>query len=202
MARPADGYTRAVWIAKLVLPLMALGLLATLFLLSRSAPGGRPVAPGDLSEAELAREERLGRPSYNGVTEEGARITLAAESLAPDPDRPGVIAGRDLIARVVTAGGYGWDVLAEAGEIDQPERVTTLSGGVRIHTTDGYRLTTERAVMKTNLTWLRTDGAVAAEGPLGQLSAGRMTITGDPETGRGAVLVFQDGVRLVYRPGP
>ena len=45
---------------------------------------------------------------------------------------------------------------------------------------------------------LESDGAISATSPLGTLNAGSMHLTQAGETSH--VLVFNDGVKLIYRP--
>lgn len=200
MARFDNGYSRAVAVTKVILPLIALGILSTLFLLSRPAPQGEPLAHSDLAVLDLAREQRLGAPSYRGVTETGTQIALQATELRPDPEDSELITGRDLQAAIETAGGFGYVVRAREGLINERERLTTLRSDVQITTSNGYEIRTDVAEIASNMTALSTPGFVEATGPIGVLTAGRMDMTGDPETGRGGVVVFKDGVRLVYDP--
>lgn len=197
-----NAYSRAVAVAKIVLPLVALGILSSLFLLSRHAPQGEPIEYADLTVLDLAREQRLGAPTYRGVTEEGAQVALSAAELRPDPEQRETILGSDLVAEILTQSGFGYTITALRGSIDQEKRLTTLIGDVRIETSNGYVITTGAATMRSNLTELNTPGPVEADGPMGTLQAGSLEMSGDPGTGTGAVVVFKDGVRLVYTPEP
>lgn len=171
-----------------------------LFLVSRPAQQGEPVVPTDLSVLDLAREQRLGAPTYRGVTDEGTQVALSAEALRPDPDKPELIHGSMLGADIVTNSGFGYTVSAESGTIDRVERLTMLKDGVTIETSNGYVITTDAATIQPNLSGLETPGQVEASGPMGQLWAGSLEMTGNAETGEGTLVVFKDGVRLLYTP--
>ncbi len=200
MAGSDNLYSRAVVAAKIVLPLIALGLLSALFLLARPAPQGEPVEPGTATEQDLAREQRLSAPSYTGVTSDGAEVALAAESLRPLEDPPGAVEGLGMVATITTAGGFGYTLNAPQGVIDEATGLTRLSGGVTIVTTDGYRLTAPRLSVRTDMTRLETEGGVLADGPMGAIAADRMVLTGDPEEGREGLLTFEGNVGLTYDP--
>lgn len=46
---------------------------------------------------------------------------------------------------------------------------------------------------------IESTSPIEATGPLGEFSAGRMIVSHNPETGT-YLLVFQDGVKLIYNP--
>lgn len=193
-------YSCAVAVAKIVLPLIALGILSSLFLISRPAQQGEPIASADMDVQDLAREQRLGAPTYRGVTNEGTQVALSADELRPDPQRPELVHGSILGADILTASGFGYTVRAESGTIDRERNLTTLDDGVRIETSNGYVITTNVATIQTDSSQLDTPGPVEASGPLGQLRAGSLRMTGDVETGENVVVVFKDGVQLLYTP--
>lgn len=201
MSRSGLGWSRAVAVLKVLLPLVALALISTLFLLSRQPQRGDPLIHPDVSVLDMAREERLGAPTYSGVTPEGTRVTIAADSLRPDPTREDVVLGADLVARLVTPEGVAYDITATAGEIDRAARQTVFRDAVRIASSTGYRMDMDAVRVAADLSRLESLSPVEVTGPLGEISAGKLEITQDPETGTQTRLVFSGGVRLLYRPG-
>lgn len=195
-----NAYSRAVAVLKILLPLVALGLMSTLFLFSRQPQQGEPLPFPDLAVLDLAREQRLGAPIYSGVTAEGTSVTVAAESLRPDPQVENVILGKDFVARLVTPEGMSYDISAQGGEIDREVGQTVLRDDVRIASSSGYLMTMGAVLLASDLSLMRSLTPVEVAGPLGRISAGRMEITRDPETGSQTRLVFTDGVRLLYTP--
>ncbi|WP_145962803.1 hypothetical protein [Mangrovicoccus ximenensis] len=185
---------------KIVLPLVALGILSTLFLLSRSGQIGEPLPWSEAELGDMAREERLGNPTYAGLTEDGSELRLSAERLTPDPGRDGIAHGRVLAARLARPDGITLELTAPEGTLDQGERVAELGGGVRIDSSNGYVATMPGARIRTNLSHLESLGPVEAEGPIGTLSAGKLTVTAEPGTRNGTVALFTGGVHLIYRP--
>ncbi len=78
-----------------------------------------------------------------------------------------------------------------------------LSGGVRIETSSGYVVTTDRLSARLDRTGVSGDRPVTAEGPAGQITATGFAITRQ-ETAADAVnylLVFSGRVRMIYLPG-
>ena len=200
MTRFDNAYSRVVAAAKIVLPLVALGLISTLFLFSGKSQEGEPLPFPIPKVLDLAREQRLGAPTYSGVTSEGTRVTLAAEKLYPDPENPDIVHGEDMAARLISPDGVIYDITAQTGFVDQDKRETSFSVAVNIVTSHGYDLVTDHAVMATDLSRVKSPGPVTVIGPLGWLQAGRMVYRGDPESGSEAVVDFTDGVRLLYKP--
>jgi lipopolysaccharide export system protein LptC len=67
----------------LILPLLALAVLSTLFLLAdRGGPPPLPWSEAELGDA-LAREMRLGAPRYAAVTADGAALVVSAAQVRP-----------------------------------------------------------------------------------------------------------------------
>jgi lipopolysaccharide export system protein LptC len=63
MAAAIDGYSRLVAWLKIILPLIALGILATLFLVSRTIDPSQTIPYADVDVQDLARNQRVGAPS-------------------------------------------------------------------------------------------------------------------------------------------
>lgn len=200
MAGAGGSYTRAVTIAKIVLPLLAVGILAGLFLLARTTPQGEPLryVTGDVKD--LAESQRLGEPRHEAVTREGAEVTILAQELVPDPAQPRVTHGTVLSARMTTQEGFVYEIDADTGVINETTMESLLSGDVIVRTSDGYTMTTDEMLMRTDLTYLESHAPVHAEGPLGTLDAGKMQVYSDPDDETRTRMVFTGGVRLLYIP--
>ncbi|WP_138471712.1 hypothetical protein [Poseidonocella sp. HB161398] len=200
MPRFDNAYSRAIAVVKVVLPLVALGILSTLFLLSRNGQQGEPLPWTDAELGEMAREERLGNAVYAGITEDGAELRLTAGQITPDRSQDGVAHGEVLAARLARPDGITLDIAAPAGQIDQKAHRAELTGGVEIRSADGYVATMPGVQIRTNLSYLQSLGPVEAEGPAGTLSAGGLTVTAEPGGASGTVALFTGGVHLIYRP--
>ncbi|SLN25187.1 Lipopolysaccharide-assembly, LptC-related [Pseudoruegeria aquimaris] len=198
MQRPSDSYSRFVSLAKVLLPLVALGLLATLFLVSaqREEAGGVPYA--DVELEEIAREQRIKAPQFSGLTEDGASVSLSAATARPEGAD-----GRSLDAQALTfvwtsPDGQRVDVIADTGAYAAQSRTARLKGGVQIQTSTGLLVTTEALEADLSTTHLRSEGEVQAVGRIGTLDAQQMELI--RKDGQ-YVMVFSGGVKLVYDPG-
>ena len=220
MARYRDTHTRIVGGLKLVLPLAALVILSTLFLVSRRTDPEAAIPYSDVDVEAILRDQRVAAPEYAGVTGDGAAIRLAADSARPDVGRgigDGAVEALALRGGIDLPGGGHVGLTAGGGRIDTAARVARLTGGVRVRTSTGYDIHADAVETLLDATALTAAGPVRAEGPPGTLTAGAMELSrparanaGDgtpdaatPEAGTGlppALLVFKDGVRLVYTP--
>jgi lipopolysaccharide export system protein LptC len=189
-------YSRIVAWLKILLPLAALALLSTLFLLSRDtqdaiAPElGARMGGGDT-------RERVRGPSYAGVTDRGEMITLTAEMARPETD--GRIVA-DTVRAILTLGdGTRIELDAPRAILADTEDEARLEGGVEITSTNGYRLRTEGMVATLDGVGGRTLGPVEGEAPAGTLEAGALAI--EPGDAPDAVqLLFTEGVKMIYVP--
>lgn len=200
MARSDNTYSRVVALLKVLLPLAALAILSTVFLVSRTLDPSAAIPYADVDVKTLAREERITAPNYATVTEDGTAISMAAMSARPDALRPRNLTAEGLSAEVELPVGTRVTIQAAQAAIDSDAQRAELSGGVVLETSTGYRAEAARLVSRLDSMLVTSDGPVSASGPLGQIEAGGMQITyTTPEQGT-YLLVFNDRVRLVYRP--
>ncbi len=193
-----DGYSRLVAFLKVILPLTALGLLSTLFLLSRSVD---PTATLPFEEAEVTERLRDGlvtSPHYAGMTKGGDQVTIIASTAKPG-NQGEFAQARDVNALIEMTNGTDVTLDSLTGSFDPAGDFARFTGNVQIETTTGYTLNTEALNSRIRSLDLRSDGAVDGEGPFGTLEAGQMELTTDALT-EDAYLRFKNGVRLIYDP--
>lgn len=196
-----NGYSRFVAWVKIILPLVAIGMLSSIFLLSRSVDPTQSIPFVELSVDELAREQRISAPNYAGVTSDGAAISLSATTARPSIDNRSLLTATDVRATLEGADGSLTRLSSREGLIDTSTSLAVLDGGVIVTTSTGYRITTEKLTTRLDRTDLMSDGVIKAQGPAGTFTAGQMLLTQSKTDGSGnAVLVFKNGVNLVYTP--
>jgi lipopolysaccharide export system protein LptC len=196
----ADRHTQVVGWLKVALPLLALAVLATLFLLSDRIDPDAALPYAEVDVADRAREPRMTAPSYAGTTSDGGSLMLtAAEARPGEPDAPAT--AQAVVLDLTTPDGGRTEVRAADAAIDQADGRILLSGGVTASTGTGYRLETEEIIARLDRSGLESTGAVTATGPAGDLQAGGMVLSQDSRTPGAYLLVFNRGVRLVYQPG-
>lgn len=200
MAGYDNTYSRFVALAKIGLPLAALALLSTLFLFSRNIDPTSSIPYATVDVEELVRDQRISVPNYTGVTKDGTAIAVAAATARPDPENPDRASAEKVKARLDFPDGSSADIFSAQGDLDTGAGQAVLSGGVVIDTSNGYHITTDALTTALNRTQIEAPSTVKATGPVGTLTAGGMTISQDSSSKGQYLLVFKDGVKLVYEP--
>lgn len=196
----ADRYSRLVLWLKIALPLVALGILSTLFFVAETLDPEAAIPYAEVDVDRILREQGMTKPTFGGVTSGGVRIALAADSVRPSADRRSLLTGQTLNASIVIPDRGEIRIDSPEGIIDADKGLATLRGGAVLESTSGYRVTTDTIETSFHNATVMAETEVQATGPAGQITAGAMELrrhTKDPE---GYVLVFKNGVRLVYEP--
>lgn len=200
MIRKSDNlYSWFVNWAKIILPLVALGLLSTVFLLSKKVDVSDQVRVTDVDLTQRAHDQGATNPSFAGVMTGGEEVSFRAATVRPAPSDDERLLAESAAASLLLNGGGVVDITAAKGEANQSQMTARLEGDVRVVTTTGYDIRTDIIDARFDTLFAETAGPVSGTGPPGTLDAGRMTLTSDPETGD-AHLRFTDGVKLIYMP--
>lgn len=194
-----DRHSRIVGWLKIALPLTALAILSTLFLLSR-----RIEPPEDLPFAEVemedrARRQQITRPSLSGATDKGDLVEVSAAEVQPGAEDPDRVSATGVSARMEFVDGGTLDVRADQAVFDRGAGRAELSGDVRVATSTGQEIRTGQLDISLDTLDVVAPGEVRSTGPEGDLVAGGMHVTGGPDGGD-VQLVFTGGVKLVYEP--
>ncbi|MEC9432264.1 MAG: LPS export ABC transporter periplasmic protein LptC [Pseudomonadota bacterium] len=219
------GYSRLVRWLKIGLPLLALALLSSLFLIPQDKvfEGGLVYSTADL--ISLGEGLQVTNPRIEGATAAGEPFVVEADSATPDGPDPSLVE----LARVRGAFEQGAGeaareirLTAETGRLRPREQALSLSGAVRLETSDGYVVTTDRVSADLRAGRAEAPGPVRAEGPQGSIEAGSFRAERGPH-GAGAAggdgadpaaaaeaklgaprpgdyLWFENGVRVVWKP--
>lgn len=183
---------------KIVLPLAALGLLSTMFLLSRTIDPSDAIPYATVDIEDRVREPRLTLPTWAGVTDDGSALTVSADEARPTP--AGDATAQRLMVKLQTPDGGQADLVAATGALDQAAQRLTVTGGVTITTSTGYRLETEHLTAALDRTSLTSEAAVTATGPAGTITSNGMELREMADQKGVYLLVFNNGVKLLYLP--
>ncbi|MEM6304835.1 MAG: LPS export ABC transporter periplasmic protein LptC [Pseudomonadota bacterium] len=195
----SDSYSRLISWLKVVLPLSALAILSTLFLLSRSGEQEAQVPFADQEIKEWLRDQQVTGPFFSGTTTDGDQLSFSAEKLTTPEGQTGASEAVDVRVEMAFTSGSTLDLTADQARFDMAENHVELEGRVVIVSSAGYRLTSQRLTSRMSAVDLVSPGPVEGEGPMGTLIAGSMTLSA-PKSGESAQLVFKDRVKLVYDP--
>lgn len=197
MAATDNMHSRIVGWAKIILPLAALALLSTLFLVARKPIDESMIPFAEI--AEIAQDQRITAPRFSGLTDDGATIVIAARSAQPDAFRPDTVTIDTLTFRMENADGSTVSVTATNGELDGRAAVARFLGLARLETSSGFQMETNGLIAELDSGLVTSDGLLEIHAPFGELTAGKVTfkVTSDAT---GQQMLFTDGVRLIYRP--
>ena len=199
MAR-ADTHTRTVTWLKVALPLAALAILSTLFLLADKIDPEDALPYAEVDVEDLARELRMTLPSYAGTTSDGAALTLTADAAVPGtPEKPAE--ALKVRMELATPDGTTTELNAESAVVDTTGQKVLLSGGVTLANSMGYQLETPEIVANLDRSGLVASSGVTATSTAGKITADTMTLSQDNQTQGAYLMVFKGNVRLVYLPG-
>ncbi|MEO0400802.1 MAG: LPS export ABC transporter periplasmic protein LptC [Pseudomonadota bacterium] len=192
-----DRYSRLVAWLKVLLPLTALALLSTLFLLSRNIDPVAAIPFADKEIEDRLRGQQLTAPFFSGTTDSGDVISISAGTMMTMSALDNAV--EDLSAQIDLTSGTRIVLFADAGQFDMQGGASNLAGNVVITTSTGYKLTTDELATNFDTFMVESPGPVAGTGPLGKLNAGAMTLH-KPSDGENAHLIFTNGVKLIYDP--
>lgn len=198
----ADKYSRLVLWLKVALPLAALGILSTLFFVAESLNPDAAIPYAEVDVERILREQGMTRPTFGGITNDGVQVALSADSVRPGADRRSQLTGDTLAAELLIPDRGQIVIESPVGRIDTESGLATLSGGSFLESSTGYRLESEEFVVSYREATVRADQEVRATGPAGTLVAGGMELQRRPQDDQTYLLVFKNGVRLVYEPQP
>lgn len=195
-----DTYSRLIGWLKIALPLLALAILSTLFLVARTVDPEDAIPYADVDVAERLREPRMTSPTYAGLTQDGAALTVsAAEARPAAADGTGARAMM-LTGLLETPDGARTDLSAAEGQIDTEARQIMLTGGVTVTSSSGWQVQTDRLTAAMDQTDIAAQAPVTATGPGGTVTANQMRLTQSPGANGQYLLVFNGAVKLIYVP--
>ena len=187
-------YSQFVGFLKVTLPLAALILMSTVFLFARAPSPETTIPYAEIQE--IAREPGLSGAQFSGVADDGSVISLTARNTRPVGD---IITADTLLAGIDTVDGTRIDISAGTGEINNSAQTAHLTGLARMVTSNGYEMETAGFIANFSTGRIVSEGALEVQAPFGALTAGNLVIE-TPEGTDEQVMLFQNGVRLVYTP--
>lgn len=195
-------YSRAVRILRVALPLIAVALMSTIFLVS-----GREGEIGSDFFAELENEPQLSagalQPRFSGTSDEAEPFVLASRFARPLPDNPNLYEMEQITGEIDRTDGSKVQFDAEAGTFLQTSQRLILTGEVNVVSSDGYDLMTRGARILFSRGVLELPNKVEIAAPMGSIRADTMRAerVTDPETGMESYRVLFEGhVRVRLEP--
>lgn len=198
-----DRHSRLVGWLKVVLPLGALALLSSVFLVAERIDPSAAISHAPVDVESLVQDPRMTAPTYAGVTDDGVAIRMTARTARPARN-DGMAEAEGVDARFETPGGQTIEATAARVTLDVAGGHLVLDGDVRVLTSDGYAMHAARLDARLDRSGLDGEGDVRADGPPGRITADTFTLA--PVTRAGGVvdhrLIFAGNVRVLYDGAP
>ncbi|MFD2439080.1 MULTISPECIES: hypothetical protein [Paracoccus] len=182
---------------RVLLPLSALALLSVLFLLGRNPDPDASIPYADVDPRELAERQAVTSPTYAGVTDDGAQLSITAAEARPDGGQ-GEGQAQTVHMTLRARDGRAADVSAGSAALEGEQ--VLLGDGVRMTTADGWVVTAPQFLASTIAGTVVSDREVNVLAPFGELTAGQMELRPSGQGSGDHVLDLSGGVRLIYRP--
>jgi lipopolysaccharide export system protein LptC len=197
----ADRYSRMVTWLKVVLPLLALGILSMLFLISRAVDPPAKIPFADSEVQERLTNQQVTGPYYSGTTVDGDEITFIAETVTTPDGQTGTNKAENVDVRVDLVGGTHVTVTARQADVNIADGITDLAGDVEVITSTGYVMRSDLLKLRMSRMEMISPDRVTATTPVGDLEAGAMRMI-TPEGATESQFLFTGGVKLLYQPKP
>lgn len=195
------GYSRFITITKVVLPLIAIGLLGTVFLITNddSLEGGFSFSQADLAALESGM--RIDKPKIFGSNPNGDVYSFVADALLPDSLDPSLVEAQRISGEITYQDGEVIQISAEKAEFLLDGNQIRLSGGMLAVLSDGSRIASDGLLAELDSGKLTSTGAITASGPLGDIQAGnfRVELVGEKDEEK-QMIWFENGVMLSFKP--
>jgi lipopolysaccharide export system protein LptC len=192
-----DGYSALVAWLKTLLPIVALGLLSTIFLFSGIVDVTQSLPYTEHNIAEIVREQRITRPYFTGIASNGTEIALSAAYASPQIENAHILEITDLSVVLRSTSDRMVQVTAGRGALDSATQTAQISTNVHIAALPDFWVTTQALDMNLNQGVVSAKGGFQGVTSLGAITAGEMHLqmTADDQQ-----IVFLNDVRLVYSP--
>lgn len=193
-----DSYSRVVSLLKVLLPLAALAILGTLFLIARGPAVDATIPFSRATIEDRLRNQQMTGAHYAGATRNGGQLTVTADSARPGARDDGPSAS-GLNAELLTVAGTRIAFSSSEGALDPLQDQARFQGDVLITSDAGMQVRSELLEADLNGLSAHSPGPVQAEGEIGNLSAGSMRLETRNQGGPMHML-FNNGVKLIYVP--
>lgn len=190
-------YSKVVVWVKITLPLIAIALLSSIFLLSGAPDPDAALPYAEVDIDQITREQRVSQPRFAGVLGDGQEIVLTADAVSADASRTDRIQAQSVDGRMDLSDTEFLTIQAALGDIDMATQMATFTDGVVLQSSMGYRLQSEVLVMALDVINMRAPTPIHVTGPGLDVTADTMEMAGpDGET----ILRFNGSVRVLYEP--
>jgi lipopolysaccharide export system protein LptC len=189
------GYSRFVRIMKVMLPVIALSLVAMVILYSANGRDGDTIRITTTQLNDITADRALLAPKLVGTDGRGQPFTVTAKGASVEPGKARLMTIDDVKADITMQDKSWLQVGATEGVLDVEGKTLDLKRTINIYSDRGYECQTEQARYDFGSGVLKGDTPIKCQGPLGVIAARRFEGMKDP-----GILKFSGGVSTNYFP--
>ena len=199
MLRSENSYSTFVSLAKIIMPIVGLGMLSSLFLINRTPDQSTAIPYSDVELNEILHGQRLSEPKYRGTLEDRSKVMVDAARAQPDAQNDAIINAQIVKGTITQPDGTMITLTAPDGLFDQSLQLAKAFNGAVLTHSDGYILTSDTLFAQIDRLDFQTESDVLIVGPDIRIEAGRMHLRsqGAPMS---ELADFTQGVKVVYTP--
>jgi lipopolysaccharide export system protein LptC len=178
--RRNKSYTKYVRWMRVVLPLLAMGVVVILVVLSGDNDSLIKTPPNKedvIKQSSIGRNELLA-PRFDTYDKDGRPYAITAERAYQTMDSTDIIYLEKPVADSTMSDGSWVALESVAGTYNQVKQTLFLEGNVKLFHDAGYSLLTEKLDIDLDNNKAVSDVAITGQGPIGQLEASGMVADG------------------------
>ena len=188
----APWYSALIRKLRLILPVVALAMIAIVFTWNTRAPENLSPPLDNAATPKMAGKNELLNPRFENTDEQGQNYSLSATRAVQDEHNDKIILLEEPKGDLKLQEG-GWvSIQSIDGAFEQADQKLLLRGDVRLFRDGGYELSTSELHINMKSNEAVSETPIKAQGPEGTLEASGLR--GNSSTGS---LVFNGPVKLV-----
>ena len=194
-----DSYSAFVVWVKTLLPIAALGMLSTIFLFSGKVDVTQSLPYAKFNIAEIIREQRITKPYFSGVSNNGTEIILSAAYASLDIKNVDILTITQLSVILTSQNAKTIRITAGRGTLNSALQKAVISEDVHLTANLGFWLKTNNLIVDLKQGVVTAHNVFQGVTGLGTIDAGKVVVQMIAEDQQ---IIFTNGVRLIYYPEP
>ena len=194
-----DSYSAFVVWVKTLLPIVALSMLSTIFLFSGKVDVTQSIPYAKFNIAEIIREQRITKPYFSGVSNNGTEIILSAAYASSDIQNADILNITELSIVLTPSNAKMVRITAGLGTLNSASQKAVVSGDVYLTAIPGFWLKTNNLTVDLKESIVTANNVFQGITSLGTINAGKIIVQ---MVDNDQQIIFTNGVRLIYYPKP
>ena len=192
-----DSYSAFVVWVKTLLPIVALGMLSTIFLFSGKVDVTQSLPYAKFNIAEIIREQRITKPYFSGVSNNNTEIILSAAYASSDIKNVDILNITELSIVLKSPNAKTIRITAGLGTLNSASQKAVISNDVHLTAIPGFWLKTNNLTVDLKKGVATANNVFQSRTGFGTINAGKLVVQMIADDQQ---IIFTNGVRLIYYP--